>query len=128
MNMMISPSLTAGCRTEEENAGELMQRIRLAVSQAATDYVCKTQVDEAVQRFISFEHSRLARWRVMKAQRHLKNIVALTEMLSELEEVSWTEIDRSVFGELAHLFEDVAQSASLGSLALRLVSQDAQAT
>jgi hypothetical protein len=46
-------------------------------------------------------------------------ITALLELLADLEDVSWSEGDRSVFHELAHLFDDVAEQARRGAEALR---------
>ena len=38
--------------------------------------------------------------------------------------MSWQEGDRTVFAELAHIFDDIARMAALGSAAMQLISQD----
>ncbi|WIJ26988.1 hypothetical protein [Devosia sp. RR2S18] len=46
----------------------------------------------------------------------------MTQMLAELDDISWTEVDRSAFEELAQLFDDVARAATLGSAAMQMIS------
>ncbi|MNU04907.1 hypothetical protein D3C72_2495220 [compost metagenome] len=43
------------------------------------------------------------------------------ELLAELEEIGFEEADLSVFAELAHLFEDIADHAAQGAADLRAI-------
>lgn len=108
----------------EENAGQLTQRIRNLISTVALDCDCRQRVNDALQRFVSQERSRHDRRFLMDARQQRASIAALVELLGELEDVSWQEGDRTVFGELAHIFDDIARMATLGSAAMQLISRD----
>lgn len=108
----------------EESAGQLTQRIRNLISTVALDCDCRQRVNDALLRFVSQEQSRHDRRCLMEARQQRASIAALVELLGELEDVSWQEGDRSVFGELAHIFDDIARVATLGSAAMRLISQN----
>ena len=110
--------------TKEESAEQLTQRIRNLISTVALDCDCRQRVNDALLRFVSQEQSRHDRRCLMDARQQRASIAALVELLGELEEVSWQEGDRSVFGELAHIFDDIARMATLGSVAMRLISQN----
>ena len=107
-----------------EDAGHLTQRIRNLIGTVALDCDCRQRVNDALLRFVEQEKSRHARRCLLDARQHRASIGALVELLGELEEVSWQEGDRSVFSELAHIFDDIARLASLGSAAMQLISSD----
>ena len=46
------------------------------------------------------------------------------DLLGELEDVTWQEGDRSVFAELAHIFDDIARMAAQGSAAMQMISRE----
>ena len=48
----------------------------------------------------------------------------LVDLLGELEDVTWQEGDRSVFAELAHIFDDIARMAAQGSAAMQMISRE----
>lgn len=110
--------------TTEESAGQLTQRIRNLISTVALDCDCRQRVNDALQRFVSQEQSRHDRRCLMDARQQRASIAALVELLGELEDVTWQEGDRTVFGELAHIFDDIARMATLGSAAMQLISRD----
>ena len=108
----------------EENAGQLTRRIRNLIGTVALDCDCRQRVNDALERFVTQEQDRLDRRHLLDARQQRASIAALVELLAELEEVSWREGDRTVFGELAHIFDDIARMAAQGSAAIRLISQD----
>lgn len=107
-----------------ESAGQLTQRIRNLISTVALDCDCRQRVNDALQRFISQEQSRHDRRCLMDARQQRASIAALVDLLGELEDVSWQEGDRTVFAELANIFDDIARMAAMGAAAMRLISPD----
>lgn len=116
----IQPQLARG-RTSDS---QLTRRIRNLIGTVALDCNCRQRVNDALQRFITQEQQRQDRHCLMDARQQRASIAALVDLLGELEEVSWQEGDRSVFAELAHIFDDIARAAALGSTALRMISQE----
>lgn len=108
----------------EESAGQLTQRIRNLISTVALDCDCRQRVNDALQRFANQERSRHDRRCLLDARQQRASIAALVELLGELEDVTWQEGDRTVFAELAHIFDDIARMAALGSAAMQLITQD----
>jgi len=116
-----SPPATIGL---DENAGQLTRRIRNLIGTVALDCDCRQRVNDALQRFIAQEQARHDRRCLMDARQQRASIAALVDLLGELEEVSWQEGDRSVFGELAHIFDDIARMATQGANAMQQISRD----
>lgn len=114
-------SVNRGGEIEAQDAGHLVARIRMLIATAALDCDCRQKVGDALQRFVDQEQQRIDRRHLLEARQHRTAITALLELLVELEDVSWSESDRSVFHELAHLFDDVAARAHRGAEALRSI-------
>ena len=108
----------------EEDAGRLTQRIRNLIGTVALDCDCRQRVNDALQRFVTQEQQRHDRQCLMQARQHRASIAALVDLLGELEDVSWQEGDRSVFAELAHIFDDIARMAAQGSAAMQMISRE----
>ena len=107
-----------------ENAGQLTRRIRNLIGTVALDCDCRQRVNDALQRFMTQEQQRHDRQCLLDARQHRASIAALVDLLGELEDVSWQECDLSVFAELAHIFDDIARMAALGSAAMQMISHD----
>ena len=60
---------------------------------------------------------------LLASRQHRAAIAALVDLLGELEDIGWQEADRTVFTELAMLFEDIAQHALRGAEDLRLLER-----
>jgi hypothetical protein len=101
----------------------MVMRIRTLIATAALDCHCRQKVGDALQRFMDQEQQRLDRHYLMDARQHRAAIAALLDLLADLEEISWSEGDRSVFQELANLFDDIAQQARSGAEALRCIGE-----
>lgn len=119
--MYYGPPLTVEA---SENAGQLTRRIRNLIGTVALDCDCRQRVNDALQRFMTQEQQRHDRQCLLTARQHRASIAALVDLLGELEDVSWQEGDRSVFAELAHIFDDIARMAALGSAAMQMISHD----
>jgi hypothetical protein len=119
--MYYGPSLTV---EREEDAGHLTQRIRNLIGTVALDCDCRQRVNDALQRFATQERHRHDRQCLLDARQHRASIAALVDLLGELEDVTWQEGDRSVFAELAHIFDDIARMAAQGSAAMQMISRE----
>lgn len=106
-----------------EDPERLVTRIRSLIATAALDCDCRQKVGDALQRFVDQEQQRIDRRHLLEARQHRAAITALLELLTDLDDVSWSEGDRSVFHELAHLFDDVAEQARRGAEALRSIGR-----
>lgn len=106
-----------------ENAGQLTQRIRNLIGTVALDCDCRQRVNDALQRFVAQEQNRHDRRCLLDARQQRAAIAALVDLLGELEDVTWQEGDRSVFGELGLIFDDIARMAALGSSAMHQISR-----
>lgn len=103
----------------------LTRRIRKLIEAAALDCACQQRVNDALLRFAAHERGRHDRRCLMAARQQRTTIAALLELLGELDDISWQEGDRSAFGELALVFDDIGRMAAEGSAAMRLISRDA---
>jgi hypothetical protein len=118
---MSAPRPAGGGDTSEA----FVQRIRGVIGDVALDCDCRQRVTDALERFAVLEQHRIDRRHLLSARQHRATIAALVELLADLEDIGWQETDRSVFGELALLFEDVARHAQAGAEDLRLMDRDA---
>ncbi|WP_244489007.1 hypothetical protein [Devosia sp. Root635] len=108
----------------DEDASGLTRRIRNLIGTVALDCDCRQRVNDALQRFAAQEQHRHDRQCLMDARQQRASIAALVDLLGELEEVTWQEGDRSVFAELAHIFDDIARMAAQGSAAMQMISRE----
>lgn len=107
-----------------EDTTGLTRRIRNLISTVALDCDCRQRVNDALQRFAAQEQHRHDRQCLMDARQQRASIAALVDLLGELEDVTWQEGDRSVFAELAHIFDDIARMAAQGSAAMQMISRE----
>jgi hypothetical protein len=97
----------------------ILARVEAVLTTAKIDCTCRTRLQDALMRFAALEARRQAR-RDLADARHQRDLVAgLVGLLADLDEIASDEPDASVYGELAHLFDDVAQAATSGAAALR---------
>lgn len=106
------------------DSGAFVDRIRGIIGTVALDCDCRQRVNDALQRFIEMEQQRETRRHLLSSRQHRAAIAALLDLLAELEDISWQEADHSVFAELAHIFEDIAEHALRGAEDLRLMEKD----
>jgi len=98
---------------------EISGRFSNVLLQADLDCSCRQTLSGALDRFTMLERQRVSRNSIVAARRHKERIVAILQFLMELDELTDSESDRSVFEELALAFLDIADSATAGAAALR---------
>lgn len=99
----------------------LVERIRSIIGTVALDCDCTQRVNDALGRFVEMEQQRELRRHLLSSRHHRAAIVALIDLLAELDDISWVEADRGVFVEFAHLFEDISEHALNGAADLRQI-------
>lgn len=83
------------------------------------DCNCREILGDALERFSNLEEQRLSRRLLLRARDRKDRIDAILMLLSELDQLTENEKDRTVFAEMALLFDEIAQSAEAGAAALR---------
>ena len=86
------------------------------------DCECRSRLDEALARFAALEERRLACQYLASARRQRERIEAVLFFLQDLDDLVATESDRSVFLDIALLFEDIATTATTGADSMRQLS------
>jgi hypothetical protein len=102
-----------------EEAGDLLRRLRAVLSRIDLDCTCRATFEDAIARFSDLEQRRLARRHLGEAREYKQRIAALIDLLGELDQLSEGEPDRSVFGEIALIFEEIAASAHKAGQTIR---------
>ncbi len=110
-------------RPEMENTAALMHRLQAVLAHTDLDCECKETVRNAIDRFASYEQRRLTRRCMAIARDHKERIVSILSLLQELNQVTDIEPDRTVFTEMALLFDDIATSAESAAENLRTVTE-----
>jgi hypothetical protein len=101
---------------------DVTQRLRNILLRANFDCGCRETLAGALDRFTALEQRRQVRSGIAAARDHKARIVNILHFLSELDEVTDGESDRTVFEEMALLFIDIADCATAGASALRAIS------
>lgn len=99
------------------------RRLAAVIRDVELDCECRARLDAALARFAALEGRRSARAHLADARRQRERIEAILAFLKDLDELVATEADRSVFAEIAVLFDDVAAAAAEGSRALQLLAE-----
>lgn len=98
---------------------DLITRLQIVLSHADLDCSCREILSGALDRFSDLEAQRLSRRLLLRARDHKDRIAAILALLSELNQLTENEKDRTVFVEMALLFDEIGQSATAGAAALR---------
>ncbi|MBN9244651.1 MAG: hypothetical protein J0I98_17850 [Mesorhizobium sp.] len=109
----MAPSHRAG--TERD----IVARLTAVVKNARLDCECRSQLDEALDRFAAMERRRTIRSDLSKAGSQRRKIEAILLFLQDLDDLKTTEQDYSVFKDVALLFDDIAIAAKEGAEAMR---------
>jgi hypothetical protein len=86
---------------------------------ARLDCECRSQLDEALDRFAAMERRRTMRGDLSNACNQRRKIEAILLFLQDLDDLKATEQDYSVFKDVALLFDDIANAAREGADAMR---------
>ena len=103
----------------DNEAHDLLRRLRAVLSRVDLDCACRATFEEAITRFSSLEQRRLARRHLQEAREYKQRIAALIDLLGELDQLNEGEPDRSVFGEIALIFDEIAASANEAGRTIR---------
>ncbi|MBB5049185.1 hypothetical protein HNR60_003960 [Rhodopseudomonas rhenobacensis] len=105
------------------DALELVERMRIVIQGTNMDGHCREMLSSAFDRFLSMEARRLSKRLLQRVRGQRERIAAIVTMLSELDHVNENESDRSVFAEMALLFDEISLTAVAGSAALREIDR-----
>lgn len=99
------------------------RRLAAVIRDVELDCDCRARLDDALARFAALEGRRTARAQLADARRQRERIEAILAFLADLDELVESEADRSVFAEIAVLFDDIEAAAAEGSRALRTLAE-----
>lgn len=100
---------------------DLVHRLAIALDKAHLDCGCRTQLDEVLARFEEHERLRDARACLANARSQRERIEVALLFLNDLDELTATEADRSVYFDVAMLFDSIAEMAQDGARSMRAV-------
>jgi hypothetical protein len=98
---------------------DMLARVRSIMAEVDLDCACRGRLDGALERFAELEQRRQRRGLIAHAREQALRIAGLLEFMRELDDIGAGEADVTVFPELACVFDDVAEAARAGSLAMR---------
>jgi hypothetical protein len=98
---------------------DVVARLTAAMKNARLDCECRSQLDEALDRFAAMERRRTMRGDLSNACNQRRKIEAILLFLQDLDDLKATEQDYSVFKDVALLFDDIANAAREGADAMR---------
>lgn len=109
-----------------EGTANLIERLRHVLLFSGLDCRCRDMLAVALDRFSMLERRRLSRRGLAQARDYRDRITAILSLLSELDQMTEGERDRSVFEEMALLFTEIANSARAGATTLRTIEERQQ--
>ena len=101
------------------SASQLIGRLRRVLRPEELDCDCREMLNGALARFDEQERRRETRRRLAAAREHKERIASILHFLSELDALTESESDRTVFEEFALLFVEITRSADAAVSALR---------
>jgi hypothetical protein len=102
---------------------DLIARLQVVLTRADLACGCRELLTGALERFTDLETRRLSRRSLVRARDHKDRISAILALLSELNQLTESEPDRTVFVEMALLFDEIGHSAAAAAAALREIDQ-----
>jgi hypothetical protein len=100
---------------------ELARRMRSVLTGANMDGHCLEMLRSAFDRFLDLETRRLSKRLLNGVRDQKQRIAALLNLLSDLDQITETETDHTVFVEMALLFEEISRTAAAAAASLREV-------
>ena len=101
---------------------DLVSRLRRVLTAVDLDCRCRTTLEGALDRFTSLEYRRQMRKALADAREQKDQIIARLAFLAELDDVTERESDRTVFEEMALLFDEISAAAASAAGAIRLTA------
>lgn len=105
-----------------------VRRIRTIIMNTALDCNCRDRVDSALQRFETLEQLRDKKRFLDDARQQRRTIEAILELLREIDELGFQDMDEGVLAEATLLFEDIATAPTAGSQSIKLISMSSPVT
>lgn len=100
---------------------DLARRMRSVLTGANMDGQCLEMLRSAFDRFLDLETRRMSRRLLTGVRDQKQRIAALLGLLSDLDQITETETDHTVFVEMALLFEEISRTATAAAASLREV-------
>ncbi|TGQ31458.1 hypothetical protein [Mesorhizobium sp. M00.F.Ca.ET.216.01.1.1] len=100
----------------------IVGRLANVIKDARLDCECRSRLDETLARFAALEIRRAAREHLADARSQRERIEAILFFLQDIDEMGATERDRSVYLDVALLFDDIANTAKEGAYSMRQLS------
>ncbi len=100
-------------------SADCADRLRRILSSVHLECACQSTLHGALQRFSDLECRRRLRSALAEARRRREWIAAQLEFLAEIDEITESEPDESVFDEVAALFDEVGTAARSAAQSLR---------
>jgi hypothetical protein len=98
---------------------DLVHRLTVALDKAHLDCGCRSQLDEVLSRFEKRERMRDARACLVSARTQREKIETALLFLNDLDDLTVTEVDRSVYFDVAMLFDSIVEMAQEGARSMR---------
>lgn len=102
---------------------DLIARLQIVLTRTDLNCGCRELLSGAFERFSNLEARRLSKRSLLRARDHKNCIADILALLSELNQLTESEKDRTVFVEMALLFDEIGHSAAAAALALRDIDQ-----
>lgn len=122
MNALTSFHLHPHTAAPDKRDGTVIRRIRAVIDSVELDCECRARLNDALGRFSALERQRAMRQHLVLARQHRERIRAILDFLQEVDDLKISESDRSVYVELALLFEEAAAIAVEGATAMRCLA------
>jgi hypothetical protein len=101
----------------------IVARLTAEIKEAPLDCECKPKLDETLTRFTVHERQRTVLKHFLDARYRREQIETMLYYLNDLDELGPTEQDRSVYVDIALLFDDIARIAHEGAYSMRQLSE-----
>jgi len=99
-----------------------VRRIRTVIMNTALDCDCRDRVENALRRFEALEHLRDQKRFLDDARQQRRTIETILDLLREIDELGFQDMDEGVLAEAALLFDDIVTAATAGSQSIKLIS------
>ena len=101
----------------------IVARLTAEIKEAPLDCECKPKLDETLAHFTVLERQRTVHKHFLDARYRREQIETMLYYLNDLDELGPTEQDRSVYVDIALLFDDIAKIAHEGAYSMRQLSE-----
>lgn len=101
----------------------IVARLTAEIEKSPLDCECKPKLDETLAHFTVLERQRAVDKHFRDARSRREQIETMLYFLNDLDELGPAEQDRSVYIEIALLFDDIARIAQEGAFSMRQLSE-----